>query len=69
MYRQYASPAVVGLRTYCAQSASKHPRKQQLPCEAIARPAKAPLLCGQSRTTIRARHFAALIGRFWIGGN
>jgi hypothetical protein len=28
-----------------------------------------PRLCGQSRTTIRARHFAALIGRLWIGGN
>lgn len=25
-------------------------------------------LCGQSRTTIRARHFAALIGRLWAGG-
>jgi hypothetical protein len=26
------------------------------------------LLCGQSRTTIKARHFASLIGRLWVGG-
>jgi hypothetical protein len=26
------------------------------------------LVCGQSRTTIKARHFASLIGRLWIGG-
>jgi hypothetical protein len=26
------------------------------------------VVCGQSRTTIKARHFAALIGRLWIGG-
>jgi hypothetical protein len=26
------------------------------------------LLCGQSRTTIKARNFASLIGRLWVGG-
>jgi hypothetical protein len=26
------------------------------------------LSCGQSRTTIRARVFASLIGRLWAGG-
>jgi hypothetical protein len=26
------------------------------------------VLCGQSRTTIKARHFASLIGRLWVGG-
>jgi len=26
------------------------------------------VLCGQSRTTIKRRHFAALIGRLWAGG-
>lgn len=31
-------------------------------------PAGDVLLCGQSRTTIKARCFAALIGRLWIGG-
>lgn len=27
-----------------------------------------PLLCGQTRTTVRARPFAALIGRLWVSG-
>jgi hypothetical protein len=26
------------------------------------------VLCGQSRTTVKTRHFAALIGRLWVGG-
>jgi len=26
------------------------------------------VVCGQSRTTITTRHFAALIGRLWVGG-
>ena len=30
---------------------------------------QSPRLCGQSRTTIRACHFASLIGRLWIGGH
>ncbi len=30
---------------------------------------KPPMLCGQSRTAIGVRHFAALIGRLWLGGN
>jgi hypothetical protein len=37
------------------------------PLRGIAMPGDRPV-CGQSRTTIRARGFASLIGRLWVGG-
>lgn len=43
--------------------------KRRLPLERGDRGAvRPPSRCGQSRTTVRARSFAALIGRLWIGG-
>lgn len=43
-------------------------RRRPTPGEWPVRFLDATLLCGQTRTTIRARHFAALIGRLWAGG-
>ena len=40
-------------------------RRRPTPGEWPVRFLDATLLCGQTRTTIRARHLAALIGRLW----
>jgi len=69
MYLRDASPFDDGCCAYVVHGFRKHFHKQTLPADQLARSLPSPLLCGQSRTTIRARHFASLIGRLWIGGN
>jgi hypothetical protein len=46
-----------------------HAQRQSLPDKIPFRLRQFPPFCGQSRTTIRARNFAALIGRFRVGDN
>jgi hypothetical protein len=41
--------------------------RQAQPDKLPFRPGLFPRFCGQSRTTIRARNFAVLIGRLWVG--
>jgi len=56
-------------RAWClAITAANAASRSQASVESVAWTIKYPLLCGQSRTTIRARHFASLIGRLWFGG-
>jgi hypothetical protein len=53
----------------CGSAIAKSASKRRLPLQRGDRGAVRLLSrCGQSRTTVRARGFAALIGRLWIGG-
>lgn len=70
MYLHDALHAAASHRGHCAPSLGRTSGSRTLQCNQPARlqHQHQPMVCGQSRTTISARHFAALIGRLWIGG-
>ncbi len=68
MYLLDASPSADGC-SYIEHSVVSVSNKQTLPADKLACPLQSPLLCGQTRITIGARHFASLIGRLCIGGH
>ncbi|MES9942461.1 MAG: hypothetical protein ABW104_06920 [Candidatus Thiodiazotropha sp. 6PLUC2] len=69
MYRLDARSTMVGLRLHRTLSAILDSRKHATQGGPHIRPNYLPQFCGQSRTTIRARHYASLIGRLCVGGN
>jgi hypothetical protein len=60
--------AAASHRAHYAPSLDRASGSRTPQCDQPARLQHQPMVCGQSRTTISARHFAALIGRLWIGG-
>jgi hypothetical protein len=68
MFLHDASLAAASHRGHYAPSIDITAGRQALQCKPSACLQLRSMAYGQSRTTISARHFAALIGRLWIGG-